>query len=606
MKILRTARAQTDIRLDQELGRGGEGTIFGLVGRQDCVVKIYRSPPDDRKIRKLVRMAELASPAVLRIAAWPIDVIIDETGHARGFIMPRVTARRDIHELYSPKSRSIAFSEADFRFLVHVGANIARAFAIVHGEGHVLGDINHGNILVGPDGTVVLIDCDSFQVGSGQYLFTCDVGSALFTPPELQGRSFRGLRRDRNHDLFGLAVILFHLLFMGRHPFAGRYLGSEDMPIERAIAEYRFAYGPDRRLHRMERPPGTPPLESMGQGVARLFVQAFAQSRVANSRPDARAWIHVLDGLKGSLRECASASWHHFPSELGSCPWCRIEQQTGVRLFGMRLIGAGPSGRVDVGTLWSAIEAVPDPGLPPQVPSEKPWSMPPGTELPSGALLRKVLRRIISPGKIAEADKAIHTAKQEWETLLRHWRSQATNNAFISKLHDLNATKVDLESIPNLRRRRLAKIDEQRRADQKDRYLDRFRIDRARIPRIGPTRAAMLASYGIETAADVKQPKILRIPSFGGVLTTTLLEWRKAHEQNFRFNPSEPADPHALAAMEHELAVRQQALVAKLSQGRLELQRISQEITAARELLMPLLEKAWTALKIAEARRHAL
>jgi DNA-binding helix-hairpin-helix protein with protein kinase domain len=32
---------------------------------------------------------------------------------------------------------------------------------------------------------------------------------------------------------------------MGRHPFAGRYLGLGEMPIERAIAECRFAYSRD-------------------------------------------------------------------------------------------------------------------------------------------------------------------------------------------------------------------------------------------------------------------------------------------------------------------------------------------------------------------------
>ena len=26
-----------------------------------------------------------------------------------------------------------------------------------------------------------------------------------------------------NHDNFGLAVLIFQLLFMGRHPFSGRY-----------------------------------------------------------------------------------------------------------------------------------------------------------------------------------------------------------------------------------------------------------------------------------------------------------------------------------------------------------------------------------------------
>ena len=159
-------------------------------------------------------------------------------------------APRNIHELYSPKSRIGVFPEADFLFLTHVCTNIARAFAVVHLCGHVIGDVNHGNLLVGPNGTVTLIDCDSFQFRNGSKIFTCDVGTDLFTPPELQNRRLKGIERTSNHDCFGLAVLLFHLLFMGRHPFAGRYSGAGEMPIEKAIAEYRFAYGPQSGAER--------------------------------------------------------------------------------------------------------------------------------------------------------------------------------------------------------------------------------------------------------------------------------------------------------------------------------------------------------------------
>jgi DNA-binding helix-hairpin-helix protein with protein kinase domain len=173
------AHSRTSIYLAQELGRGGEGSVFAIDGKPDLVAKIYSTPPDINKAKKLSAMTEAQSPSLLRIAAWPIDLLTDTKGLVHGFIMPRVIARRDIHELYSPKSRSEAFPETDFRFLVHVSANIARAFAVVHTQGHVLGDVNHGNLLVGPDGTVMLIDCDSFQIGTGAQVFTCDVGGTI-------------------------------------------------------------------------------------------------------------------------------------------------------------------------------------------------------------------------------------------------------------------------------------------------------------------------------------------------------------------------------------------------------------------------------------------
>lgn len=298
------SRSRARIQLGQKLAEGGEGAIYTIPNQADYVAKIYTKQIDGRKQQKLLAMPALVSDRLRKISAWPIDALLDHRNTVCGFVMERISARRDIHELYSPKSRTRAFPEADFRFLVHVCCNIARAFAIVHEHGHVIGDINHGSVLVGPDGIVALIDCDSFQVKSGSDIFTCDVGMPLFTAPEIQGRSLRGLRRIQNHDHFAMAVLLFHLLCMGRHPFAGRYSGAGDMPIEKAITEFRFAYGRNRARLGMERPPGTPPLEAFGTSLAGLFEQAFSANGTAISRPDAKAWVTELGELK---KDSASA-----------------------------------------------------------------------------------------------------------------------------------------------------------------------------------------------------------------------------------------------------------------------------------------------------------
>lgn len=641
MMQLTLARARAEIRLGQELGRGGEGTAFAIDGQRDRVAKIYAVPPDQRKIQKLAAMAETASPALLSIAAWPIDLLTDTKGDVRGFVMPRVVARRDIHELYSPKSRAEAFPEADFRFLAHIGANIARAFAVVHEQGHVLGDVNHGNLLVGPDATVMLIDCDSFQIGTGAHVFTSDVGVPLFTAPELHGRAFRGLVRTPNHDRFGLAVLLFHLLYMGRHPFAGRYSGPGDMPIEKAIAEYRFAYGPDRAALGMEQPPGTIPLETMGAAIAANFARAFGRTASNGGRPDAKSWITALEKLKAGLRACSAASWHQYPGELGSCPWCAIEAQIPVRLFGQR-ITAGPTGTIFVGTLWQVITAVRDPGADPALPSERPWKLPAGIDLPNAAL--KGFRKVLSIGLVCSglvacnalakdgglvgalvayglafavwprvsseersaAERAYSAAHAEWQNSLSRWQREASRNAFSEKLKSLEKARTELVDLPNERRRRLAKLEAQRESQQRQRYLDRFRIDLARIRGIGPGRTSMLASYGIETAADVDHRKIIQIPGFGESLTSDLVQWRQEHERNFRFNPNEPVDRRDINALDRELEARRQSLLTTLRQGPDTLRRLSQEISAARSRLMPIMEKTWSQYKIAEARQKAV
>ncbi len=571
MPQLNLILTRTSICLGQEeLGRGGEGRVFPIEGQKDRVAKIYSSPLDYRKAWKLLVMALAARPSLLNIAAWPLDVLIDSKGTPRGFIMPRVDAHWYVHELYTPKSRSEAFPAADFRFLVRVAAKIARAFAVVHEQGVVVGDVNHGNVLVRRDGTVKLIDCDSFQIGHRPNVYTCDVGVPPFTAPELQGLAFRGLERTANHDRFGLAVLLFHLLYMGRHPFAGRHSASGDMPPEKAIGEYRFAYGPDGAANGMARPPRTVPLETMGSAIAQLFIRAFGRAGSNGARPDAKTWVEALEKLKISLQVCSLASSHYYPRDLSACPWCMVEIQTGTRLFGQRIVAGRAIRAIDLARLRSEISAVSDPGADPALPSERPWHPPPGIEVPSRRL--KIFRKIfsisiglvfagfaayivptkdggiaiaalafcslagviwpwVSPKKKSAANGAYQAAEAEWEGALARWEREAARNAFNKKRKSLEDAHAEISE---------------------------------------------------------------------------LMRRRQRHERNFRFNPSDPGYRRDVDAMDRELEARIQKLLSTLRQGRDQLRQLSQEINAARERLMPTLEETWNALKITEARRNAL
>ena len=225
-------RSGVAYKLGQEIGAGGNGVVYTIARRPELVAKISKHALGRHDVEKLDALVHGATPDLLNVAAWPIDCLKSSTGHVIGFVMPRILDARPLYELYSPRSRVQHFPSADFRFLVHTATNIARLFAAVHKAGFIAGDVNHSNILVRHNGTVAAVDCDSFQVGDGAR-FPCLVGTELFVPPELMGAALGAKRRTANHDNFGLAVLVFHLLFMGRHPFAGRFLGKGDMPIER-------------------------------------------------------------------------------------------------------------------------------------------------------------------------------------------------------------------------------------------------------------------------------------------------------------------------------------------------------------------------------------
>ncbi|HWD73014.1 MAG TPA: hypothetical protein VG779_10850 [Actinomycetota bacterium] len=162
---------------------------------------------------------------------------------------------------------------------------------------------------------------------------------------------------------------------------------------------------------------------------------------------------------------------------------------------------------------------------------------------------------------------------------------------------------MKLADLPNQRSQRLVALTAGRETSQLLRHLDRFRIAGANVTGIGPGRASMLASYGIETAADISRKSIAAIPRFNRMLTLELVRWRRDKEARFHFNPNEPVDRRDIQAMDVDLAARRKELLAELREGPASLRSVAAQIRVARERLMPLLEDAWSALERVSVRR---
>lgn len=297
---------------------GGEGAIFDVVGQPTLVAKLYSKPQSNERCLKLRAMAKLCSPDLLKIAAWPTATLSNgNPAVVEGILMPRIVDHKEIHHLYSVAQRKKDFPEADWAFLLHTARNCAIAFECVHAHGHVVGDVNQKNVMVSKKGIVALVDCDSFQVKEGNRVFRCSVGVPEYTPPELHGRKFTDLDRNANHDLFGLAVMVFHLLMMGRHPFAGVPEVNVDIPIEKAIKDGLYAYA--RNPSKLKPPPHVPPLEMLDAPTRELFERAFGSYQ----RPTASDWHHVLDTSMKGLQRCRNDPKHSYPAG-NSCPWCQL------------------------------------------------------------------------------------------------------------------------------------------------------------------------------------------------------------------------------------------------------------------------------------------
>jgi DNA-binding helix-hairpin-helix protein with protein kinase domain len=630
------SQAKTPISPGPELARGGEGVVYTVTGAQDRLLKIYLAPVSADRASKLSLMTGLGENDLRKVAAWPEEVVLDRQGRTRGFVMRKASGSSEAHELYSPKSRARTFPEADFRFVLHVAANVVRAFGAVHSNGCVIGDVNHAQMLVGQDGRVTLIDCDSFQIEANGKLFTCDVGSPLFTPPELQGRPFRGLHRTADHDRFGMAVLLFQLLFFGRHPYAGVPLDPKQTgDLESAIAANRFAYGRNRRALGVEQPPGTLPLTTIGSGMEGLFERAFA--RGATSRPDEREWLDQIQKLQSTLKPCPGSATHHYPAHLSNCPWCTLEAKTGTRLFGAKLV-SNLAGVAKISELWKTIEAVPAP-LRLTEPVFTKLKLPKRTSAEFKKLRDRVLREVIAlttfvvivavfcafhqtgPGALIGAGAgflllrrtdhqargklavAAAEAKREFEDTKAAWKKAASGEPFATILSRSKEAKGVLDAIPTERAQRMAAL---RSVDkQREQYLDSFKIGgKEKISGIGPGRIATLTSFGIETAWDVQSYRIQTIPGFGPSTAAKLTAWRQSKEAQFRFNPNHPIAAAEINAIEADLGARSAREFTVLQRAVPSLRNASTE--AARILMEtePLLRDQFLAWKLAERRRR--
>jgi DNA-binding helix-hairpin-helix protein with protein kinase domain len=618
-----------EIRLTAVLGRGGEGVVYGIAASNDYVAKIYHKPLSADRSAKIQLMSSFSNQVVKQVSAWPVGLILKKSGReAIGLVMPKIMNRKDIHKLYSPKSRRAEFKRADWRLLIRASVNTARSFRAIHSTGCVIGDVNEGSVLVAEDATVRLIDCDSFQIIANGKRFPCEVGVETFTPPELQGKNLREVVRTENHDNFGLAVMIFLLLFMGRHPFAGRFLGRGDMPIPKAISELRFAYSAMRADVQMDKPPGTPPLAIVGDEVAFLFERAFAKQMVQGGRPEPAEWVQALSNLEKKLKQCGSnpSHWHHKET---ACPWCPMEASTGVELF--PFVQTIPGGTMlDLTVLWRQIDSLHSPGSPPQIqltspqPSAEALALAGsyqranllafgvsliigalgvfgGLKAPApllllfGALLsffgaRKWLDRSSEIYKFRDAKAK---AEITWNQANKAWTERTGSNLFDEKKQQVLRLRQAIDYLPTLRTTKLDQLRKSLKQAQLIRFLDNFEIDKAQLDGIGDGRKRTLESYGIETAADLLNSAVESVPGFGPVLCGTLYNWRRSLEARFSFNPAIGVDRRDIDKIEQEVATERRKLEQEVRTGFGELVQLHTRILGARSQLKGPVEAAY-------------
>jgi len=574
------------VNLGKELGSGGEGSVFSLNDRDDDVVKVYAKPPSSQQVEKLQAMIARGTPEIRKYTTWPIALVFNGARVA-GYTMPRLAYLQPIHGLFGPKERNQVAPEANWAYLVHLCKNLSAAFEMLHSHDLVIGDVNSTNIIAEPKALVRFIDCDSFQVRAGGQIYYCEVGVGEYQPREAQGVDLSRIVRRPSQDVFGLATIIFQLLFIGRHPFAGRLPPhiKGGGAIADNIAAGRYFYSATAQSQGL-----LPPMNSANVGIVlpqmrTMFERAFLGK--PDERPSAAQWHAALGELERNVEVC-SANPAHRHLRAQACVWCALEAATGLSFF-IVPIPVGKEGALndsiwqtftndDAKSLWAQIAAITAPpttnATPPKIKNLAAKPLPPETVQRGHIVLATFLAAwlasipilVYASGGVAFivivlGSLVAYTLRPDVRVETTRRRHAATSaravfNDVSSALDAVNTnrrfaeTKRKLEETKNMVLEQRAKYDaeirkmeQDREADERKAFLDSFTIADAKIKGFGAKRKASLLSFGIETALDIDYYAIQLIPGMGQSRAYDLLAWRQGIERRFRFDPKRGLDP---------------------------------------------------------------
>ena len=327
------------ITLGRELGAGGEGSVYDVQSNPGVVAKIYHT---ERRTSEVIKKLDLMIQYPPRTedessghlyVAWPRSLVYDSADNAIGFVMPKVNKRNVLFDYYNPSLRKRNAQHVNYASLCKVARSLAKSLDELHGRGYVVGDINESNAYIVQGDHVTLIDSDSFQVKDYQTtpdtIYHCVVGKPEYTPPELQGISFKTIDRAPFHDRFALGVVIYQLLMEGSHPFRGIYQGAGEPPkVETYISRGYFLHSKSRNVP-LAPAPSTVPWDSLHSDIKDLFVRCFDKGHTdPQSRPEPKEWTSALEQATKDLRQCNVNPNHwYFGNKINGasgmdCTWC--------------------------------------------------------------------------------------------------------------------------------------------------------------------------------------------------------------------------------------------------------------------------------------------
>ena len=207
-------------QLERRLAQGGMAEVWlatDLALTRQVAVKLLKptlaADPvvAERFRREAIAVAQLSHPNIVAV----YDAIEDTNGNSRRLaVVMQLVNGKSLRQLLDEQRRLSP------DLTIHIGSCIAAALDAAHRAGLVHRDVKPGNILITPDGRVLLTD---FGIAKGLGATGDDLTSAnvmMGTAKYLSPEQVRGKKLDGRADLYSLGLVLYECL-AGRVPFLG-------------------------------------------------------------------------------------------------------------------------------------------------------------------------------------------------------------------------------------------------------------------------------------------------------------------------------------------------------------------------------------------------
>jgi DNA-binding helix-hairpin-helix protein with protein kinase domain len=189
------------------------------------------------------------------------------------------------------------------------------------------------------------------------------------------------------------------------------------------------------------------------------------------------------------------------------------------------------------------------------------------------------------------ADRA-RLDQEHLEKVRDEWQSTAGPTRFDAKRAELEKLRARWDESRDVSRRVQQELQDQKRSAALARFLDGFDIEVANVPGLSPSRVPLLASFGIETAADVVAEKLDTVPKLDKTMRDALTAWRAELEAGFHKEAA--SGPRSLdeELIGREALAEQMRIEAALRTGLQDLQEIQKQALFARISMKSKVESA--------------